>query len=250
MEAARACCRAWRARSTHLHYRRLSHAQVEHAHRTLGMAGARRLEERRLEERGVQQVVAVRAQQEEGQHRVEVEGEHRPQQRERAGALALGRPLQLGLDLDARLVEGEHRAHVEQLRGGPVRVPHPSQGAALEASRHAVPLRHLADALEHNRPLDLLGRAHRLAARAVARPELELVVRVEALQQRPGLLVDRRKQARKLGCGQERGGWGVCQRAPGVRSALQWASRKAGSPCSRRSRRRQRASETPASMFR
>ena len=67
------------------------------------MAGARRLEQCRLEERGVQQVVAVRAQQEEGQHRVEVEAEQRPQQREGRGALTVRSPLQLRLDLDPRL---------------------------------------------------------------------------------------------------------------------------------------------------
>lgn len=74
-----------------------------------------------------------------------------------------------------------------------MRVPHPPEGAALKAARNPVPLRHLADALEQDRPLDLFGRSHRLTARAMAGPKLELVVCVEALQQRPGLLVDRGK---------------------------------------------------------
>ena len=82
---------------------RLAHAQVQPAHAGLGVPRARRLEERALEERGVEEVVAVRAQQEERQHRVEVEAEQRPQQREGRGALAVRGPLQLRLDLDARL---------------------------------------------------------------------------------------------------------------------------------------------------
>ena len=56
-----------------------------------------------LEERGVEEVVGVRAQQEERQHRVEVEAEQRPQQREGRGALTVRSPLQLRLDLDPRL---------------------------------------------------------------------------------------------------------------------------------------------------
>ena len=45
----------------------------------------------------------------------------------------------------------------------------------------------------------------RFAARAVARPELQLVVRVKALQERPGGLVHARKQASEFGFEAEKG---------------------------------------------
>jgi len=83
---------------------RLRHTQVEAAQAGLGVPRARWLEQCALEEGGVQQVVRVRAQQVERQHRVEVEAKHWPQQREGRRTLPVCSPLQLGLDLDARLV--------------------------------------------------------------------------------------------------------------------------------------------------